>query len=188
MVVPPTALQTLRRELRKRRRAISDAKHPAPQSRPILARLIGQAECVGLYLPMADEPDPFALVEGYAGRLALPATASEGLMTFCLWSAQDCLTASAWGGQQPLKTAPSAIPDVIFVPLLGFDAAFNRIGQGGGHYDRYLAANPGSLRVGFAWEGQRLDQIAPQPWDVPMDAILTEKDFYVKDLSRCLRR
>ena len=108
-------------------------------------------------------------------------------MIFRRWVLGDVLVATAWGGQQPIEAAASVIPKLILVPMLGFDAAFNRIGQGGGHYDRYLAAHPAACRIGIAWEAQRVDRIDPQPWDVPMDAVLTETGFYMKDLTRCQR-
>ncbi len=188
MVVPPTALNDLRAELRKRRQDI--AKHDKHVSFVMSAQLheiIHSAKTIGLYRPMGGEPDPLPLVAGFAGVTSLPALSGDRVMTFRRWSPGEPLARSPWGGQQPCETADPVVPDLIIVPLLGFDAAFNRIGQGGGHYDRYLAAHPRAFRIGLAWEGQRVDSIAAQPWDVPLDAILTETDFYVKDLTRCQR-
>jgi 5-formyltetrahydrofolate cyclo-ligase len=189
MVVPPTALSELRIELRKRRQVI--AKQNIKVSLTVdaeLRELINPATAIGFYLPIGGEPDPLPLIFGYAGVTSLPAlTADDPLMTFRRWSPGDSLMTSAWGGQQPLDTAATVIPDLIIVPLLGFDSAFNRIGQGGGHYDRYLAAHPSACRIGLAWEGQRVDSILAQPWDISLDAILTETGFHLKDLTRCQR-
>ncbi len=66
-------------------------------------------------------------------------------------------------------------PDVLIVPLLGFDSMCYRLGYGGGFYDRTLRTalrRPVTIGVGF--ELARLDTIQPQPYDVPMDLILTE--------------
>jgi 5-formyltetrahydrofolate cyclo-ligase len=155
---------------------------------PSLLELIQSASAIGLYLPMGGEPDPRPLVADFTGVTSLPALSDSALMTFRRWSPGDPLLPSSWGGQQPPDTVDGVVPDLIIVPLLGFDEALNRIGQGGGHYDRYLAAHPRACRIGIAWSGQRVDQIATQPWDIPMDAILTETDFHVKDLTRCQRR
>jgi 5-formyltetrahydrofolate cyclo-ligase len=175
MVVPPTALNILRKQLRK---------HLTVS----LVDVLHAAHCIGLYLPVGGEPDPSPLLNGCAAMASLPnLSAGSASMTFRRWTTGDPLMTSVWGGQQPTDAAPVVIPDLILVPLLGFDAAFNRIGQGGGHYDRYLAAHPNACRIGIAWEGQRVDNIDPQPWDVPLDAILTETAFHVKDLTRCQR-
>jgi 5-formyltetrahydrofolate cyclo-ligase len=62
------------------------------------------------------------------------------------------------------------------VPLLGFDAAGYRLGQGGGYYDRTLANLPQRpLTIGIGYEFGRLETIHPQPHDIPMDAIVTER-------------
>ena len=187
MVVPPTALNALRKHLRKYRQANSKQMKNVSFAMPdLLLDLIHNAQAIGIYLPMGGEPDPLPLMRRFAGVTSLPAlSANSSMMTFRRWAVGDLMMTSSWGGQQPLDTADTVVPDLIIVPLLGFDAAFNRIGQGGGHYDRYLAAHPRACRIGLAWEGQRVDSIAAQPWDVTMDAILTETSFHVKDLTRC---
>ena len=187
MVVPPTALDMVRTELRKRRQTIANKSQSLSfPVHPAFAGLLRNANVVGLYMPMGGEPDPFALLGDFAGTTSLPALATgSASMTFRHWTPGQPLMTSAWAGQQPRDTAALVEPDVILVPLLGFDAAFNRIGQGGGHYDRYLAAHPSACRIGVAWEAQRLAHIDVRAWDVPMDAIITETDFHVKDLTRC---
>ncbi len=75
--------------------------------------------------------------------------------------------------------------DLILVPLVGFDADANRIGMGGGYYDRtlaYLKARQHWRRprlIGLAHECQRLPRIEPAPWDVPLDAVVTEVRLYI---------
>jgi len=72
--------------------------------------------------------------------------------------------------------------DVIFMPLLGFDLNGNRMGMGGGFYDRSLAKcyrkntnwhRP--LRIGAAYSWQQVDTLPTEPWDIPLDAIVTDK-------------
>jgi 5-formyltetrahydrofolate cyclo-ligase len=185
MAVPPTALDKLRSEMRKQR-----LSHSKSNVFITSAELISQlkAEVVGFYRPMGGEPDPAPIVDAFNCPAALPCvTATNAAMQFRYWSAGDPLVRASWGGEQPDAHSPEASPDLIIIPLVAFDADFNRIGQGGGHYDRYLAAHPSALRIGLAWDFQRVDAIDARPWDIPLDAVLTNKTLYVRDLSRCQR-
>lgn len=64
--------------------------------------------------------------------------------------------------------------EVAVVPLLAADEAGNRLGQGGGCYDRYFALHPSVLRVGIAYEGQVLPALPAAPHDIPLHALVTE--------------
>jgi 5-formyltetrahydrofolate cyclo-ligase len=131
------------------------------------------------------EPDPLIALSPKPVSLSLPAIPTrEAEMIFRRWGTDEPLMPAPWGGKQPLDSAMTVTPDVIMVPLLGFDADCNRVGQGGGHYDRYLAANLLARRIGLAWEVQRLERIDPQPWDVALDAIVTDCALYTRNLNR----
>lgn len=78
------------------------------------------------------------------------------------------------GIPQPSTTGVACIPDIFLIPLVGFDPQLNRLGQGGGFFDRALAACPSALRIGIAWSVQQVDAIPVDPWDIPMHAIITE--------------
>jgi 5-formyltetrahydrofolate cyclo-ligase len=183
MAVPPTALDNLRSEMRKRR--LSRSKNNAFSARADLHSNV-KADIVGLYRPMGGEPDPAPIAAAFNRPMALPFLAGpNAAMDFRTWSSDAPVSRAPWGGEQPEADAAVVAPDLILVPLLAFDAALNRVGQGGGHYDRYLAAHPLALRIGIAWDFQQIDAITPQPWDVPLDAVLTDRAFYVKDLTRC---
>jgi 5-formyltetrahydrofolate cyclo-ligase len=185
MVVPPTAIDRLRSETRKRRLSHSKKCIFIPASFDLTDLMV---DLIGLYRPIGGEPDPAPMVSAFHHPTALPfLEQANTMMQFRRWSPGDPLVPAPWGGHQPASDAAEIIPDVIFVPLVAFDERFNRIGQGGGHYDRYLASNPLALRIGLAWDFQRIDAIEAQPWDVPLDAVLTDQKFYVKDLMRCRR-
>ena len=64
--------------------------------------------------------------------------------------------------------------DVIIVPMLGFDQKLQRIGYGGGYYDRLLAAHPNALKIGVCYESGKIKFVPAEPYDVPMDLIVTE--------------
>lgn len=83
---------------------------------------------------------------------------------------------------QPQEDAEELFPDVTFVPLLGFTAAGDRIGQGGGHYDRWLAANPSVLALGLAWDCQLRDSLPTEAHDRILRGIITPTRFYGEDL------
>lgn len=77
--------------------------------------------------------------------------------------------------------------DLLLVPLVGFDADCNRIGMGGGFYDRTLAYLRHRTHwrrprlIGIAHECQRVEQIHPRTWDIPLDAVATEQRIYWRE-------
>ena len=80
-----------------------------------------------------------------------------------------------WGIPAPAE-GEWVLPEVLLVPLLGFDGAGYRLGYGGGYYDRTLAAmRTKPLAIGIGYELLRLGTIHPRPHDVPMDLIVTKR-------------
>lgn len=73
---------------------------------------------------------------------------------------------------------PAEELDLILMPIVGFDTDCTRLGMGSGCYDRSLANNNKSTLFGVAYQFQKLDFINPQPWDVPLNAVITEKEIY----------
>jgi len=89
---------------------------------------------------------------------------------------------SPWGVLQPSATADGLAPDLVLVPLVAADRNCTRIGHGKGHYDRAIAhlraGNPRLITIGLAWDTQILDDPIPgDPWDEPLDAIATPKEW-----------
>jgi 5-formyltetrahydrofolate cyclo-ligase len=83
------------------------------------------------------------------------------------------------GARISLLTKGAVEPALILCPLLGFDRAGGRLGQGGGHYDRYFATHPHILRIGVGWSVQEVDAIPAESTDARLDAVLTEQEFIV---------
>ncbi|MCQ8206018.1 5-formyltetrahydrofolate cyclo-ligase, partial [Vibrio parahaemolyticus] len=75
---------------------------------------------------------------------------------------------------QPSADGTQADPDIILTPMLAFDAALNRLGQGAGHYDRVFERLPDAWRIGVAWSVQRIETLSIDPWDVPLHGVVTE--------------
>jgi len=73
-------------------------------------------------------------------------------------------------------------PDAVLLPMNGWDGAGYRLGYGGGFFDRTLASlDKKPLTIGVSYELARLDSIVPQPWDIPMDYVVTERGVYRRD-------
>lgn len=180
--------QQLREKLRFRRRHFTAnldgiAQLAAFRALPApLASLIADHAVIGAYAAWGDEPDvmPMFAALGEAGALALPHHQGRvETMDFRRWKPGEALTKGPWGTRQPAADAPVANPDIIFCPLVGFDRHGGRIGQGGGHYDRYFAAHPAALRIGVAWSVQEVDAVPRESTDIALDAVLTEQEFFV---------
>ena len=89
-----------------------------------------------------------------------------------------------WGILVPSE-ASEVIPDIALAPVVGWDRAGYRLGYGGGYFDRTLAAlSPRPLVVGIGLQSARVATIYPQPHDIPMDVILTEKGMHDTDWFR----
>ena len=148
---------------------------PAP-----LAGLLDAHDVVGAYAAWGDEPDivPMLADIAAAGRLALPHHGGRiETMDFRRWRPGDALVKGPWSTPQPGDDSAIALPTLIFCPLVGFDRHGGRIGQGVGHYDRYLAAHPDALRIGIGWSVQEIDAMPAESTDVALDAVLTEQEY-----------
>ncbi|MEJ0008711.1 MAG: 5-formyltetrahydrofolate cyclo-ligase [Steroidobacteraceae bacterium] len=134
---------------------------------------------LGVYWPIRGEIDlrEFARLHVEAGgTVGLPVVIADAApLEFWRWQPGMALKLGNWNIQVPPKR-DLVRPDVLVVPLVGFDSARYRLGYGGGFYDRTLgAAAPRPHTVGIAFSDAELPTIYPQPHDVPMDVIVTEK-------------
>jgi 5-formyltetrahydrofolate cyclo-ligase len=102
-------------------------------------------------------------------------TGSEEPLDLRVWEQGASLYEAGFGTLAPSELAPRAEPDIVLMPLLGFDARGTRLGYGGGYYDRTLARMTKRPRlVGLAFAAQELDAIPREEHDIPLDAIITE--------------
>lgn len=92
-----------------------------------------------------------------------------------VWEADAPLYEAGFGTLAPSDLAPRAAPDVVLMPLLGFDNQGTRLGYGGGYYDRTLAVLPKKpMLIGLAFAAQELSFVPREDHDVPLDAVVTE--------------
>ncbi len=181
----------LRKTLREARRAHVAALPGA--TRALLFRrppssvmdLISEGATIGLYRAGPSEAPAghyarFFSEEGL--RLALPRFEHRGAgMRFANHSdpiAESDLETGPFGILQPPAEAEAAEPEILFVPLLGFTEIGGRIGQGGGHYDRWLARHRHAVPIGLAWDAQKVDSLPLEDHDIPMHAIVTPTRLY----------
>jgi 5-formyltetrahydrofolate cyclo-ligase len=175
-----------RAELRAQRLALAPA-----QRRALLARVLAHLEAglperaglaVGFYWPFRGELDLQALMKRHVaegGRVVLPVVVQRNApVEWWQWEPGARLVPGIWEIPVPAERRPLA-PALLLVPLLGFDGAGYRLGNGGGYYDRSLAVlAPRPLTVGVGYEAGRLETIHPQPHDIALDAIVSETGLY----------
>lgn len=181
-----------KRVLRARLRAARDAfvAGGPPPIRPPAALLerLRPGMIVASYLPLGSEADPALLADATTAAgctLALPRTTTRAApIAFHRFAVGDPVETGPFGLRQPAAGAAAVRPDIVLVPLVGFDAACNRLGQGAGHYDRALAALPDAWPLGIGWSVQRVEALPVDPWDRPLAGIVTETGFLERTLPQ----
>ncbi|SFU50833.1 5-formyltetrahydrofolate cyclo-ligase [Halomonas korlensis] len=186
----------LRRELRRRRHALT--REQRRQATERLCRHLRQlpevrrARRVALYLPNDGEIDPTPLIGWFRRRHArvyLPVLRplSHNALWFVHYHADTPMVTNRFGIAEPetrhgahrARRLPAWALDLILLPLVGFDDHGQRIGMGGGFYDRTLAftrrPGPRPRLIGLAHDGQRVERLPVAPWDVPLDAIVSDR-------------
>ncbi|RPI42954.1 MAG: 5-formyltetrahydrofolate cyclo-ligase [Betaproteobacteria bacterium] len=175
-----------RTELLARREAIPAQQHRA-WNEAITRHLIEGFPClgglaVGFCWPYRGEPDPRFAIRHWrdqGARAALPVVvAKQAPLEFRAWWPGAATEAGVFGLPMPQGTAVIR-PDAIIIPPVGFDAQGYRLGYGGGYFDRTLASmTPQPLKIGVAFEISRIATIHPQPHDIALDFIVTERGIH----------
>ncbi|MCB8890662.1 5-formyltetrahydrofolate cyclo-ligase [Halomonas malpeensis] len=186
----------LRRELRRKRRALSDAQQ---QTAAIslcqrLKRLpeLQRARRVSLYLPVSGEIDPTPLLPWFEKRrvavyLPVLRPLSDNSLWFVRFDVDTPMVENRFGIREPCtrfaaqrgNRLPAWALDTLIVPLVGFDARANRMGMGGGFYDRTLAFMKGNgpkpRLIGVAHACQQVSELPVEPWDIPLDMVVSDR-------------
>lgn len=179
--------RTLRRELSARRRALSTKQqrlHALGLAQQFArSPLAWRSGSVASYLAGNGELDPVLInqhCQATLRTLAVPVVRAQQLEFFQL-ETHTRLTQNRFGLREPdssAKFVDTRSISIMLLPLVGFDEAGNRLGMGGGFYDRHLGNLPPSLRptlIGVGHECQRVEALDVQPWDIPLDGLLTEQ-------------
>lgn len=190
-----TRIDVMRWRKAERARLLAERMRMSPQDRgriasEIAAKLdvvLGNVAglTIGVYWPIRGEPDLRSWMEQVRARggvCALPVIiARKAPLVFRIWDPGIPLERGI--ADIPVPAGGTAVtPDVLVVPVIGFDPACYRLGYGGGYYDRTLASltvRPRAIGIGAATAA--LPTIYPQPHDIPMNAIVTERETILRD-------
>ena len=115
-------------------------------------------------------------------EILLPVLNENNMMHFYQWKKNDVLKINQFGMLEPALLSKHIVPDIMLVPLLAYDSKYNRLGYGGGFYDRYInkyiRKRKNILTIGIAFSFQKHHKIPVFNNDVKLNYILTEKGIY----------
>ena len=140
------------------------------------------ANNLGGYYPSNYEIDDLEildLLEKKNFKISLPVISKNNQMDFFKWSNNDPLKINKFGIPEPI-TSKIFYPDILLVPLVGYDNDFNRLGYGGGFYDRYIEKIEKIkkvIKIGLAFSCQNIKNIPSNKFDKKLDFLITEKEI-----------
>ena len=135
---------------------------------------------IGGYYPVNFEVDDLNLLKKFEKKnfnISLPVVKKNFQMDFYQWSFSDPLKINKYGIPEP-ETKNIVYPDVLLIPLVAFDKNLNRLGYGGGYYDRLikkLSKKKNIIKIGLAFSIQEIDKVPINVYDQKLDYIVTNK-------------
>lgn len=159
--------------------------------------IVERSQHIAVYLSNDGEVDTADIIEslwahGKACYLPILRSSPQRSLWFGRYAPETPLTPNKFGIPEPAVGGDTIsepwMLDIALVPLVAFDLSGNRIGMGGGYYDRTFAylkdvSGPRSpILIGLAFECQKWDSIPAQPWDVPLNGVVTEAASYLFDI------
>ena len=139
-----------------------------------------QKGIIGGYYPYNHEINIIHILEKLEKshyKISLPKIEKKFKMNFFSWSYRDPLIINKYGIPEPISNKV-LLPDILLVPLVAYDENKNRIGYGGGFYDRYikrLRKTKKVLTIGLAFSFQKVKKIPINDNDIKLDFIINEK-------------
>ena len=138
---------------------------------------------VGLYYPFGDELSTLELMNRLIRKkfmISLPIINNKFEMSFYSWSPNEPLTINRFGILEPFK-GKKITHSTLIIPMLAFDSNLNRLGYGGGFYDRFIQKiekQNNCVKIGLALSCQKINKVPVDKYDKKMDFIITEKRIY----------
>ena len=135
---------------------------------------------VGGYYPYNYEINPMKILEKFEKKnyqISLPKIKKKFQMDFFQWSIKEPFSINKYGIPEPISNK-IIHPNILLVPLVAFDKDLNRIGYGGGFYDRYIKKikkNKKIITIGLAFSFQKVKKVPINKYDFKLDYIVTEK-------------
>jgi len=139
-----------------------------------------KGKIIGGYYPYNNELDCTQILEKFENKgyiISLPKIKKNFQMDFIQWSSKDPLIINKFGIPEP-NNNKIKFPDILLIPLLSFDTELNRVGYGGGFYDRYIQKikrKKKPLLIGLAHSFQRVKKISTNKYDKRLDFVVTER-------------
>ncbi len=136
---------------------------------------------IGGYVPINYEYDCLNLLKFLESKnyiISLPVIKNNSRMDFYKYSFKDPLKLNKLGIPEPFKSSRKIVPDLILVPLVAYDSSLNRLGYGGGFYDRYFEKNlklNQIHKIGLAFSFQKIKKLPVNKFDKKLDRVITEK-------------
>lgn len=153
-----------------------------------------ESKHIGYYVADEGEVDPSPIIQSQILQqklFYLPVIASheEKCLSYYLHQPHEPLQTNRYGIKEPSienkKPIDLQLLDLVFVPLVAFDSSCNRIGRGAGYYDhtfvftqKLMPHQKRPLLIGLGYEFQKIPNITPSSWDVPLDFVVTEEQIY----------
>ena len=138
---------------------------------------------VGGYYPVNFEVDDLELLKKFEKKnfnISLPVIKKNYQMNFYKWSFSDLLKINRYGIPEP-ETKNIVYPDILLIPLVAFDKNLNRLGYGGGYYDRLIAKlskKKNIIKIGLAMSVQKINEVPINKYDKRLDYIVTNKCIF----------
>lgn len=181
----PRSRASIRRRCRAARNALTASEqrqHAAIVARRfVVSRLMLSFRRFAVYAASDGELDPSPIAERVLAAnktIALPVIEPRRRLSFYRYRPETRLVHNRYNIPEPdtrsATYVPTAILDVVLLPLVAFDAAGMRLGMGGGYYDATFAQRLRPMLIGLAHECQYHDELPHRSWDVPLDAVITE--------------
>ena len=195
MYLETATRQEIRTKYRKKRQTLSAQQQLTAASDLlkicVTSTTLAQAKTIACYIANDGEIDPSVMLDycwqhGKTVLLPVLHPFSKGHLLFVKYHPNSPTHENCYGIKEPIITSTNLCPlaniELILTPLVAFDTEGNRLGMGGGYYDRTLAPiRRDSLQtqlIGLAHTCQQTDMLLTDSWDIPLDGIATPEQFF----------
>ncbi len=172
----------LRQQLRTARKGLSQEQQTiaaqAVTATTVQLSQFTHAQSFGAYLVNDGEINPEQIIQTawqQGKTVYLPKIKADNRMEFVLYEPDSELKQNQYGILEPIGTTVCEQLDCLLLPLVAFDAQGNRLGMGGGYYDRYLEQYPAKHLIGLAHQLQQVELLDAKEWDIPLDGIVSDQ-------------
>lgn len=178
--IMPLEKHHLRHELKQKRQQLNPKKHQ--EFSQIIVEKIEKLTIfknsihIGIYYPIHQEVNVLALLKNQCKIFYLPRINSQNTLSFHQVNKLENLIPNEWGIPEPSMENLEGIPELLIIPMLGFDLKAHRLGYGKGYYDAYLNTMPKPFCIGVAFAFQQVKNIPHESHDIKMDLIITNQE------------